>query len=156
MLIYIPEYMPFPNIMDRLYIESVTAEIDRLLKVTYGHALVLFTSYRLMELVFNSISGNDYGYPLFIMGRGRIDALHEFKLSGNGVLFASDTAGEGIDIAGDTLSNLIIVKLPFDISLACKMQDDGYSGANFNRPHFQKMIDKITKGEIDCVIVKDL
>ena len=49
------------------------------------------------------------------MGRGRIDALKDFKISGNGVLFASDSAGEGIDIAGDTLSNLIIVKLPFAV-----------------------------------------
>ena len=81
----------------------------------YGHSLILFTSYRLMEIVFNAMSKNNYDYPLFIMGRGRIDALKDFKISGNGVLFASDAAGEGVDIVGDTLSNLIIVKLPFAV-----------------------------------------
>ena len=114
-LIYIPEYIPFPNIKEEEYIKAVTNEVDRLLKAAYGHSLVLFTSYRLMEIVFNNISKNSYDYPLFIMGRGRIDALKDFKISGNGVLFASDAAGEGVDIVGDTLSNLIIVKLPFAV-----------------------------------------
>lgn len=34
--------------------------------------------------------------------------------------------------------------------------DDGYSGSNFERPGFKKMIDLVTKGKINCVIVKDL
>ena len=114
-LIYIPEHMPFPNMKSEKYVEAVIKEIDRLLKAAFGHSLVLFTSYRLMELVFNNIGDNDYGFPLFIMGRGRIDALRDFKMSGNGVLFASDSAGEGVDIVGDTLSNLIVVKLPFSV-----------------------------------------
>lgn len=114
-LIYIPEYIPFPNVKREGYIKAVTSEIDRLIKATYGHSLILFTSYRLMEIVFNAMSKNNYDYPLFIMGRGRIDALKDFKISGNGVLFASDAAGEGVDIVGDTLSNLIIVKLPFAV-----------------------------------------
>lgn len=34
--------------------------------------------------------------------------------------------------------------------------DDGYTGTNFNRPQFQKMINLVETGEINCVIVKDL
>lgn len=34
--------------------------------------------------------------------------------------------------------------------------DDGYSGTNFNRPDFQKMLKDIENKEIDCVITKDL
>lgn len=114
-MIYIPEYLPFPDPKNAEYVIAITKEIDRLLRATYGHSLVLFTSYRLMEIVFNNINQNHYEYPLFIMGRGRIDALKDFKISGNGVLFASDSAGEGVDIVGDTLSNLIVVKLPFAV-----------------------------------------
>lgn len=34
--------------------------------------------------------------------------------------------------------------------------DDGYTGSNFDRPGFQKMMDGVRSGEIDTIIVKDL
>lgn len=43
-----------------------------------------------------------------------------------------------------------------DINLIGEKIDDGYTGSNFDRPHFQEMIDLITRGEVNCVIVKDL
>jgi len=34
--------------------------------------------------------------------------------------------------------------------------DDGYSGTNFNRPGFKRLIDDVRSGRINCIIVKDL
>ena len=33
--------------------------------------------------------------------------------------------------------------------------DDGYSGTNFDRPDFQRMIGDIEAGKINCVVTKD-
>ncbi|MDR2888399.1 MAG: ATP-dependent DNA helicase, partial [Lachnospiraceae bacterium] len=89
--------------------------IRNIIYATHGHALILFTSYWLMEHIYYRISELITEYPLFIMSKGRLDILNDFRQSGNGVLFASDSAGEGIDLAGDILSALVIVKLPFPI-----------------------------------------
>ena len=43
-----------------------------------------------------------------------------------------------------------------DIEVCAEYADDGYSGANFERPNFQRMIREIKAGHIDCVVVKDL
>ena len=162
-LIYIPEYIPFPNVKREGYIKAVTNEIDRLLKATYGHSLVLFTSYRLMEIVFNNISKNKYDYPFFIMGRGRMDALCDFKISGNGVLFASDAAGEGVDIVGDTLSNLIIVKLPFAVPDPLSKYEQSVMGGldnylkNVNTPNMiiklKQYVGRLIRSEYDTGVV---
>ena len=43
-----------------------------------------------------------------------------------------------------------------DIEVCGEWADDGYSGADFERPNFQGMIREIEAGRIDCVVVKDL
>lgn len=43
-----------------------------------------------------------------------------------------------------------------DVELVKEVCDDGYSGTDYERPAFQEMIEMVERGEIDCVIVKDL
>lgn len=43
-----------------------------------------------------------------------------------------------------------------DIELVKEYIDDGYTGANYDRPEFRKMINDIESGRINCVITKDL
>lgn len=48
------------------------------------------------------------------------------------------------------------LKLHPDIECYDFYVDDGYSGTNFDRPGFKRMMDDIFAGKVDCVIVKDL
>ena len=82
---------------------------------SHGHAAVLFTSYNMMGQVHAILKGRRLPFPLFRLERGGTHAIEQFKRSGNGVLLASGALWEGIDIPGDMLSMLIIVKLPFAV-----------------------------------------
>ena len=113
-LLYLPEDMPFPDKKNGTYLPAVLERLKELIRQSHGHTLVLFTSYRMMELVYQELSRPQVvDYPLFCMGKGRLETLDSFRKSRNGVLLASDSAGEGIDLPGDILSSLVVVRLPF-------------------------------------------
>ena len=112
-LLYISNSVPFPDQQDKRYLAAVADEIERLVHASHGHAAVLFTSYNAMGQVFAMLKERNLSYPMFQMGRRDTTALEKFKANGNGLLFASGSFWEGIDIPGDALSLLIIVKLPF-------------------------------------------
>lgn len=44
----------------------------------------------------------------------------------------------------------------FDGWIIREFADDGFSGANGNRPAFQRMLERVHEGSIQCIIVKDL
>jgi DNA invertase Pin-like site-specific DNA recombinase len=43
-----------------------------------------------------------------------------------------------------------------DIEVVSVHEDDGYSGSNFDRPAFQKMMEEVKDGAVNCIVVKDL
>lgn len=62
----------------------------------------------------------------------------------------SDSIGNQKDLIQDYLKDKA------DIEICSVRVDDGFSGANFDRPAFKLMLEDIRTGKIDCVIVKDL
>lgn len=112
-LLYISENVPFPDGKNTAYITALTDEIERLIRASHGHAAVLFTSYDTLGRVYAALEQRTVPYPLYRLRRGDISAIERFRKSGKGVLFASGAMWEGVDIPGDTLSMLIIAKLPF-------------------------------------------
>lgn len=114
-MLYIPEHLPYPNTEDANYIDRVSREIARLIDASNGHALVLFTSYKPLRLMYNLIQDQISKVPLIAMSRGKNNSISDFKKGRNAVLFATGSIWEGVNIAGDILSHLIIVKLPFPI-----------------------------------------
>ncbi|MDR0916426.1 MAG: ATP-dependent DNA helicase [Oscillospiraceae bacterium] len=114
-LLYISETVPFPESRDCGYIAALTGEIERLIRASHGHAAVLFTSYDAMGRVYAALTALRLPFPMFRLERSNSRAVERFKASGNGILFASGAMWEGVDIPGDALSMLIIVKLPFAV-----------------------------------------
>ena len=55
-----------------------------------------------------------------------------------------------------TLLTEYVQKLGLKYKLIDTYIDQGFTGTNFNRPSFQKMLNDIEEGKIDCIITKDL
>jgi len=113
--LYISENVPDPDMDDPDYIPAVAAEIINLIRATRGRTAVLFTSYKTLSVVYEIVKPYLSDYPLIQMSRSNRNAITQFKESGNGVLFASGSMWEGVDCAGDILSSVIIVRLPFPL-----------------------------------------
>ncbi|MDR0491473.1 MAG: ATP-dependent DNA helicase, partial [Oscillospiraceae bacterium] len=114
-LLYISENTPFPEKQSNDYINAVTDEVEKLIIASHGHAAVLFTSYKAMDMVWEQLTKRKLPFPKFRLDRGGVREIESFRQSNGGILFASGALWEGIDIPGDALSMLIIVKLPFQV-----------------------------------------
>jgi DNA polymerase-3 subunit epsilon/ATP-dependent DNA helicase DinG len=101
------------------YQKAVEHSIIRLAKATGGRMLVLFTSYAQLKKTSQMItpSLSDAGIYVYEQGDGAsANALLEsFRDAERAVLLGTRAFWEGVDIPGQALSVLVIVKLPFDV-----------------------------------------
>jgi ATP-dependent DNA helicase DinG len=111
-LMYIPRDLPPPNAPD--FALKVAGRVMEILKRTQGRALVLFTSYHNLNVVHQILEGR---IPYTIHRQGdapRSALLEEFRRDIHSVLLATGSFWQGVDVPGESLSCLIIDKLPFD------------------------------------------
>lgn len=121
---YLPLFPPKQRAgQEEEYFDELTAEIMDLLKASYGHALVLFTSYAAMSAVKDRLQKEILRVPLFTLGRNAVHILEEFRATPGSVLLATGAAWEGIDFPGDCVSLLIIPRLPFAYPDALKEKE---------------------------------
>jgi hypothetical protein len=84
-----------------------------LLDRTHGRAFVLFTSYAAMRDVHARLEKR-VRWPLFVQGTApRTSLLRDFRATPNAVLLATASFWQGVDVAGEALSCVIIDRLPF-------------------------------------------
>lgn len=85
------------------------------MEATCGHTAILFTSYKLLLAVHQVLKDRIVRFPLITMHKGIKNTAEAFRKSQNGVLFASGSFWEGVDIPGHILSSIIVVNLPFPV-----------------------------------------
>lgn len=109
-LAYFPPGLPEPSSRD--YTERVVAAVRPVLEASKGRAFLLFTSHRALREAAALLAGGPW--PLFVQGTApRLQLIEQFRASGNGVLLGAASFWEGVDVAGDALSVVVIDKLPF-------------------------------------------
>lgn len=94
----------------------MVSDIERLVKASKGGAFLLFTSYTDLEYTYDrlAVRFTRMGLTVFKQGNNlsKMEIIRRFKTCGNGVLFATESFFEGVDIPGDELRLVVISKIP--------------------------------------------
>jgi len=134
--IYIEKDLPQPN--DKAFVDAAVAKLRTYLEKTAARAFVLFTSYAMLQQTAEKIRDwlTDNHIELLQQG-SRVDRtklLVRFKSGKKCVLFGTDSFWQGVDVPGEALSNVIIVRLPFAVPdqplLAGRLEQIAQQGQN--------------------------
>ena len=128
-LVLAPDCLPDPSVKPVEYAGSLAILMRDLFSVTRGRALVLFTSYEMMNAVAATAHQllADAGITLLVQGEGlsRESMTRKLKESihhcsptpstytSSVVLFGAQSFWEGVDVAGEALSCVVLARLPF-------------------------------------------
>jgi ATP-dependent DNA helicase DinG len=97
------------------FTRDVIRELAALLKATRGRALVLFTSYQQLREVADGLAGR-LPYTLIVQDETTSAAAVEmFREDVHSVMLATSRMWEGVDVPGEALSLLAVVRLPFEV-----------------------------------------
>ncbi len=115
-LVAVPEDAPAPQDAD--YLAYLADFVTDVLTLTEGGGLVLFTSYAMLDTVFQHVKPALEAAGISVLRQGdddRARLLRRFTDDAASVLFATDSFWEGIDAPGQTLRVVILCRLPFRV-----------------------------------------
>ncbi len=102
-----------PEPRDPQYHDKLSMILADIIKQNNGHTFVLFTSNRDLKACARVLR-DTVTHDLFVQGEGSKDELvRGFRETPNSVLLGVKTFWTGVDIPGETLSCVVIPKLPF-------------------------------------------
>lgn len=118
-LLYVPKGLVEPNIAKNsdTFTLQLANNIIELSNITEGKMLCLFTSYNEMSKTYDIVSRQLGGkYRIFNQRQyPKNELVKMFKNDTNSMLFATASFWQGIDFQGETLSALVIDRIPFPV-----------------------------------------
>jgi len=115
-MLYVSNKMPCPNKHNLTkYRNEAIKEIVELLKITQGKTLILFTAKDDMNYVFQKLSNMGLPYKIMVQSddTSQEKRLEKFEKNKDSVLLGTGAYWEGINVQGESLSQVIVFKLPF-------------------------------------------
>jgi ATP-dependent DNA helicase DinG len=101
------------------FLDAACPAIAKYLLQTAGRAFVLFTSYEMLFAAANKLRDFFDRHKLDLMVQGEdaqpAQMLERFRRGARSVIFGTDSFWQGVDVPGEALGNVIIVKLPFAV-----------------------------------------
>jgi len=116
--IYVESHLPDPNKRDE-FLPAATVVVKKYLEQSQGRAFVLCTSFKHVDRLALDLQDfcAEHDFTLLVQGKGknRSALLEEFRRDIHSVLLGTDSFWQGVDVPGASLSNVILVKLPFSV-----------------------------------------
>jgi ATP-dependent DNA helicase DinG len=113
-LFLVSTHLPPPT--DERFLDAACEHLIEALNATHGGAFVLFTSFTMLQRCYERVAPHLPHYSLLKHGdRDRASLLKEFREAGDGILFGTDSFWEGVDVVGDALRLVVIMRLPFRV-----------------------------------------
>lgn len=115
----VPDDLPdIKSVSDDDYVAAITEHIISIAEATKGRMLILFTSHEMLKKTYNLIKESGLLEEFILIAQGitagsRTRLTRNFKRFDKAILFGTSSFWEGVDIPGEDLSCLIIVRLPF-------------------------------------------
>lgn len=119
-LLYVPRMRlePAYGAASEPYLIELADEMGRLIEASGGRAFLLFSSQRALRFVYDRLADGPAGAGFSFLAQGdqlgRIELLRQFRQRPRAVLFGLKSFWEGVDVAGEALSLVVVDKLPFD------------------------------------------
>ena len=99
------------------YLREVAGQMGDLVEASHGRAFLLFSSQRALRAVLDQLAGrlDALGCTTLAQGAGmsRVELVRRFREEPHPVLFGLKSFWEGVDVAGEALSLVVIDTLPF-------------------------------------------
>ncbi|ANS74827.1 ATP-dependent DNA helicase DinG [Paenibacillus yonginensis] len=119
-LLVIPRDFPSVkgSVGDAYFVNTLVDSLAESAVATNGRMLVLFTSYRMLKQVYEPLKEQLSAHNITVIGQGmdsgsRTKLTRRFQSKDASVLLGTSSFWEGVDIPGDALTSLAIVRLPF-------------------------------------------
>ncbi|WP_138492930.1 ATP-dependent DNA helicase DinG [Paenibacillus pinistramenti] len=119
-LLVIPRDFPSVkgSVGDAHFVNTLVDSLAESAAATNGRMLVLFTSYRMLKQVYEPLKEKLSAHQITVIGQGmdsgsRTKLTRRFQSKDASVLLGTSSFWEGVDIPGDALTSLAIVRLPF-------------------------------------------
>ncbi|MBR5077242.1 MAG: DEAD/DEAH box helicase [Victivallales bacterium] len=113
---YIAKNMPDPRELDA-FLDKAEGHLRHFLTLTNGRTFVLFTSYSMMNNLAKRMETffEENNLTLLLQGDGlpTLKMIEKFKSTERSVIFGTSSFWTGVDVPGDALSSVIIMRLPF-------------------------------------------
>ncbi|PLR82676.1 MULTISPECIES: ATP-dependent DNA helicase DinG [Bacillus] len=100
------------------YTAAISEHIISIAEATKGRMLILFTSYEMLKKTYELLKESGFLEDFALIAQGisggsRTRLTRSFQRFDKSILFGTSSFWEGIDIPGEDLSCLVIVRLPF-------------------------------------------